>query len=283
MKRIALAISALALSVASAIAQVIPPGTNPIPVGGAYNSSAPTCVSGSGCWFQVDVNGNLKIAIASGGLTGSTSNASSGVATSATNLPTVAYNYAFNGTTWDQVRSKAASTAAVATDPSLVTQLNPNSPGIVALGQTTKANSVPVTFASDSGPAAVANALPFTLSSQYPTNATTTAPTPITGNATGTTGAVVGTLAAAASVTTHICGFNVSTAGGVASIGPITVAGLVGSSMVFQLFSTATGANLTQTFNPCIPASAANTAITITTTADGTASAVDVNSWGYRL
>ena len=55
----------------------------------------------------------------------------------------------------------------------------------------------------------------------------------ITGNAAGSTAAVVGTLAAA-------------------------------------------------NFNPCIPASATNTAITITTTANGTATAVDVNSWGYQ-
>jgi len=30
-----------------------------------------------------------------------------------------------------------------------------------------------------------------------------------------------------------------------------------------------------------VPASAPNTAITVTTTADGTATAVDVNSWGF--
>lgn len=35
---------------------------------------------------------------------GTTSNASSGVATSSTNTPSVAYNYAFNGTTWDQLQ-----------------------------------------------------------------------------------------------------------------------------------------------------------------------------------
>lgn len=63
MKCIALAAIALVALAASASAQVIPPGTNPVPVGGAYNSSPPTCVSGSGCWFQVDVNGNLKVAI----------------------------------------------------------------------------------------------------------------------------------------------------------------------------------------------------------------------------
>lgn len=41
-------------------------------------------------------------------LSGSTSNASSGVATSSTNVPTVAYNYGFNGTTWDQLQVDAS-------------------------------------------------------------------------------------------------------------------------------------------------------------------------------
>ena len=115
------------------------------------------------------------------------------------------------------------------------------------------------------------------LQSQYPAGAT-----PITGNATGTTGAVVGTLTAGAK-TAFICGFDISATGGTAAIGPITVAGLTGSSMVFQLTSSATGVTLPVTFSPCIPASASSTNITITTTADGTASAVDVNSWGYTL
>ena len=109
--------------------------------------------------------------------------------------------------------------------------------------------------------------------------------TPLTGNAAGTTGAVVGTLAATAGKLTYICGFNVSSIGGTATVGPITVAGLVGSSQVYQVpVNSAAGAIVvTQTFKPCIPASAPNTAITVTTTANGTASAVDVNSWGYQL
>lgn len=119
--------------------------------------------------------------------------------------------------------------------------------------------------------------LPTTSSSQFPLNST-----PITGNGTGTTGAVVGTLAGTTGKTTSICGFDVSALGGTAAIGPVTVAGLVGSSMVFQLSSTAAGATLPITFSPCIPASATNTAITVTTTADGTASAVDVNTWGFQ-
>jgi hypothetical protein len=40
------------------------------------------------------------------------------------------------------------------------------------------------------------------------------------------------------------------------------------------------GAPFTQTFNPCIAANAVNTAPTVTTTADGTASAVNVSMTG---
>lgn len=104
----------------------------------------------------------------------------------------------------------------------------------------------------------------------------------ITGNATGTTGAVVGTLAAAAGKTTYICGFDVTAVGGTAQVGPITVAGLVGGSATYYLASSAAGAVLPVRYAPCIPGSAVNTAITVTTTADGTASAVTVNSWGYQ-
>src|SRR6516162_2548256 len=107
----------------------------------------------------------------------------------------------------------------------------------------------------------------------------------ITGNAAGSTGAVVGTLAARVGVTTYICGFNVSAVGGAASVGPITVAGLIGSSQVYQapVNGTAPAPTIAAfTFYPCIPASAPNTAITVTTTANGTATAVDVNSWGFQ-
>ena len=121
------------------------------------------------------------------------------------------------------------------------------------------------------------NPLPVNRSSLYPIGATA-----ITGNATGSTGAVVGTLAGVSGKTTYICGVLISAIGGTATIGPITIAGLITSSMVLQLASSATGTTLVAPFNPCIPASAANTAITITTTADGTATAVGVNSWGYQ-
>lgn len=109
MKRLALALLAFTLCVAGASAQVIPPGTNPVPGGCAYFASgAPSPVSGSGFWLQCDNAGNLKIAGTFSATGGTTSNATSGVATSATNTGSVSYNYGFNGTTWDQLQVDAS-------------------------------------------------------------------------------------------------------------------------------------------------------------------------------
>lgn len=185
----------------------------------------------------VDASGNQ---ITTFGGAATTSNASSGVATSSTNQAAVAFNYVWNGATWDQASGLSTGTLGV---PS--------------------AAYVSVQGAASGG--------------GFPTAATA-----ISGNATGTTGAVVGTLAGVSAKTTYICGFSISATGGVATLGPIVIAGIVTASQTYQLFSTATGANLSVPFSPCIPASATNTAITITTTADATASAVDVNSWGYQ-
>lgn len=106
--------------------------------------------------------------------------------------------------------------------------------------------------------------------------------TQIGGNGSGTTGAVVGTLAASATKLTYICDFDISAIGGTAAVGPVVVAGLVGGSKTYQLSSSASGVVLSKSFTPCVPSSAINTAITITTTADGTATAVNVNSTGYQ-
>lgn len=61
---------------------------------------------------------NVTIAGSGGGgvlVVGNVSNASSGVATTSTNVPNVSYNYAWNGTTWDQVRSGSNASSGVAT------------------------------------------------------------------------------------------------------------------------------------------------------------------------
>lgn len=100
---------------------------------------------------------------------------------------------------------------------------------------------------------------------------------------TGSTGAVTATLPARAGFTTYICGFDVSALGGTATVGPITVATLVGGvTFTYQFSSTAAGATMNRAYTPCIPANAQNTTIVITTTADGSATAVDVNAWGFQ-
>lgn len=174
---------------------------------------------------------------------------------------------------------KPASTAAVATDTGLVTQLNPLSPGIIANAAPGTPNTT--TVLSVQGEAGMT---PIQVTSPTTGGSLPNAATAIQGNATGTTGAVVGTLAAAAAKTTYLCDFDVSALGTASSIGPIIIAGLLGGSKTYQMGTLATGTQqlLTKNFNPCLPSSAVNTAITITTTADATATAVDVNSSGYQ-
>lgn len=112
----------------------------------------------------------------------------------------------------------------------------------------------------------------------FPSNAL-----PVTAVGTGTTGAVTATMAATPGKTNFICGLQVSALGGTATVGPITVTGLAGgNTLTFQMASLASGNFLVVPFSPCFPASAVNTAIAAATTADGTASAVDVNILGYR-
>ena len=166
----------------------------------------------------------------------------------------------------------AASTAPVtATNTAAVVDLRPDSPGIITLG-----------------PAAVANAVPFTLSSQYPTNATTTTPAPETISAAGTTAATTATLATASGVTTYICGAEVDAYATAATAVSMTITGVITGTMTFTEFvgTTALGAgagrNVFQ-FNPCIPASTTNTTISVVSGAAGTGGVVNVNAWGYKL
>ena len=102
----------------------------------------------------------------------------------------------------------------------------------------------------------------------------------VTAAASGTTGAVTATLAGAPNKITFLCGFSVSGAG-TGTISPITVSGIVGGPFTYQGIS-AGAAPFVHAFSPGIPAAGPNTPITITTTADGTATAVNVNVWGFQ-
>jgi hypothetical protein len=100
------------------------------------------------------------------------------------------------------------------------------------------------------------------------------------GVGTGSTGAVTATLTSSAAHLAYLCSFDVSAIGTASTIGPVTVTGL-GSTMTFQLAATASGNVFTRNFSPCLPASGTNVNIVITTTADASASAVDLNAVGF--
>lgn len=144
------------------------------------------------------------------------------------------------------------------------------------------ATPLPVT-SMGAGAASTASSQSVVQSSQYPANSITTSPTPLANAANGTTASVVSTLAAGVGATNYICGFNVSAVGGTATLGPVVLSGVLGGNQSYEMNSAATPVLLSQSFNPCIPASAVNTAISVTTVANGTATAVHVNTWGYRL
>ncbi len=93
--------------------------------------------------------------------------------------------------------------------------------------------------------------------------------TPLNSSSTNAANPVVATLGAASGVTTYISGFEITGAGATAGVAvSVTVAGTIGGSLVYT-YTAATGAAVGNTplivqFNPPIPASAANTAITVT-------------------
>lgn len=78
-----------------------------------------TIVNGKPAYLTIDLTGTLcTSAVLSGTITatvaGTTSNASSAVATSSTNLSVVSNNYGFNGVTWDQLQVDASKNLKVA-------------------------------------------------------------------------------------------------------------------------------------------------------------------------
>jgi hypothetical protein len=96
------------------------------------------------------------------------------------------------------------------------------------------------------------------------------------------------TLAGTAGKTTFICGFSVSglgsTAGGQVSV---TVATLTGPTTLTYSYVFAAGAAVANTpiqftYNPCLPASAVNTAITVTVPGQAGNTATQINTWGYQ-
>jgi hypothetical protein len=102
-------------------------------------------------------------------------------------------------------------------------------------------------------------------------------------NAAGTTGIVTATMAAVAGKTNYLCGVEVDVVGGTAAVSPMSLTGVLGGTITYQGFLSAAAPGLvfTRNYSPCLAASAANIAIALATTADGTATSVTVILWGF--
>lgn len=259
--------------------------------------------------YAIDINGNVCV-IGSEAITGATSNVSSGVTTSSTNVPTVSYNYGFNGTTWDQLQVDASKFLKVIAQTGSTTAITAAS-GSLASGAMAAGSMVDflTTRGTKAAGVAAANSLliggaysatPPTLTdgqqvaaqvsikgglllggAGYPAGAT-----PITISGTGTTGATTATLATGGSVTTYICGFSIRANATAAATGNATVTGTITGTLNFTQWTApnASGLGVTEMiFTPCVPASAVNTGIAVISAAPGTGGVVSVTAWGYTL
>jgi hypothetical protein len=112
----------------------------------------------------------------------------------------------------------------------------------------------------------------------YPTGAT-----PIETNASGTTGAVVATLPGTAGKTTYLCGFNATALATAGTVTNLTITGLTTGFNFLQPVGTSPLVGVTtETFYPCVQASAVNTAIVVNGGLAGTGGLQQVNVWGYQ-
>ena len=125
-----------------------------------------------------------------------------------------------------------------------------------------------------------ANPVPVSLAGPLPFGAT-----PITASATGTTASVSATLAGVASKTTYICGFTITSGATLGLGGSATVTGTITGTLNYVQPVSALPAvgQLSQSFAPCVPASAANTGIAINSAAGGVGGNTAVAAWGYQL
>jgi hypothetical protein len=112
---------------------------------------------------------------------------------------------------------------------------------------------------------------------------------PVAVSATGTTLATAATLPAVPGQTTYLCGFSIRATANANTVGNATVTGLLGGTLNFtqfipQLSTAAAAAPLEPSVGPyCLPASAINTAIVVTSAAASTGGVVSVTVWGYQL
>lgn len=101
----------------------------------------------------------------------------------------------------------------------------------------------------------------------------------------GTTAATPVAMPAVSAKTNFVCGFRIESQATSTATGAYTMAGILGGTMTGLMTTPAAPApgigQITQNFTPCLPASAVNTAITLTSAAPGTGGLVQLWIWGF--
>lgn len=190
---------------------------------------------------------------------------------------------------------KAASTAAAATDAALVVTLSPNLPsgtasisiqGTAAIAASMVGNPLQVGGVFQTTPATLTNGQQGALQTDPGQNLLTrirqidppgvgnNTQTPVVACTSGGAQINAATLAAVSSVTNYLSGFEITGAGATgASVVTVTVSGILGGSLIYYIPVPA-GANVAITplvveFNPPLPASSTDTAISVSAASFG--------------
>jgi len=156
-------------------------------------------------------------------------------------------------------------------------------PGVFVLfGETVAAQTVQNSNPNP-GPVGILSGNVAVCDAYNPNNCLTPGATTVN-NASGTTGIVTATMAAVPGKTNYICGIEVDAVGSATgSVSPMTLTGVLGGTITYQGFQAlvAPGATFIRNYNPCLAASAVNTAISLATTADATGTGITVILWGF--
>lgn len=147
-------------------------------------------------------------------------------------------------------------------------------------------NSLATTIRDASGnPVDFTGVAPVINTSSYPQGAT-----PVVAFVSGANANITASLPGAAGKTTYLVGYMIDSLGATAgSIKNPTIAGLINGTTISTILTVVTGATTanarsSQSFNPHLPAYAANTSIDITCPALGTGNtSAMVFAWGYQL
>lgn len=213
-------------------------------------------------------------------------------------VPSIAYNYGFNGTSWDRLQVDGSKNLKV----NIAAGLNVN-------GAKTGANSAPVvlntdiaavptnvsslagvtlgapsTYGTSPGPVPVQGVNAFVTNgpaSEYPSGAV-----PITASTSGTTGAITVTLTSSSGHTAFVCSISYRANATAALTSAITMTGIINGTVNYMAWIAplANGIGVTEPlYSPCMPAAAQSTNITITTPAPGSGGSETLVANGYLI